>query len=381
MAITRRNLILGIGGGVALVAAGGLWRVTRMPGSAVRPWDLAPPPPADVRLDALRHAILAPNPHNRQPWLLRLDGTDGVTVFCDLAKRLPMTDPYDRQITIGFGTFVELARIAATARGVSVEVTPFPDGAPEIPARLDARPVARLRFVADPSVRRDPLLDAVTLRRTTREKFDAAPTPAQVATLSEPLDGVLRTATADPAKLAAIRAITVAATMVENTTQRTWMESVNLMRIGATEIDAQPDGLFLEGPMAEAGSAAHLLTRSALADQNSSIYTTGLDQQRALSESLPGAVWITTPANTRADHLRAGAAYMRTTLAAQALGLKMHPQSQALQEYPEMIEHYAAIQALLGAGGAARVQMLARLGTGPVVGPAPRWPLERHMIA
>ena len=376
----RRTLILGAGGAVALVAVGGVWRVTRMPQTAMAPWDLPPPPPADVRLDALRHAILAPNPHNRQPWLLRLDGSDGVMVTCDLDKRLPMTDPYDRQITIGFGTFIELAQIAASARGYRIEVTPFPAGAPEMPARLDARPVAYLRFVADPAVTRDPLLGAIQTRRTTREIFDAAPTAAQVAALSEPLPGVLRTATADATKLAAIRGVTVAATMVENTTQRTWMESVDLMRIGATEIDAQPDGLFLAGPMAEAGSAAGVLTRSALADQTSSIYKTGLDQQRALSESLPGAVWIVTPANTRADHLRAGAAYMRTTLAAQALGLKMHPQSQALQEYPEMAAHYAAIQALLGAGGEARVQMLARLGTGPAVGPAPRWPLEKHLL-
>jgi len=377
----RRSLILGAGGALALVAVGGVWRVTRIPQTVMTPWDLPPPPPADVRLDALRHAILAPNPHNRQPWLLRLDGSDGVIVTCDPNKRLPMTDPYDRQITIGFGTFIELARIAASARGTRIEVTPFPAGAPEMPARLDARPVAHLRFVADASVTRDPLLDAVTQRRTTREKFDAAPTPAQVAALSEPLPGVLRTATADPAKLAAIRAVTVAATTIENTTQRTWMESVDLMRIGAAEIDAQPDGLFLSGPMAEAGSATGLLTRAALADQSSSIYKTGLDQQRALSESLPGAVWIITPANTRADQLRAGAAYLRTTLTAQALGLKMHPQSQALQEYPEMATHYAAIQALLGAGGAARVQMLARLGTGPVVGPAPRWPVEKHLLS
>lgn len=376
----RRSLILGAGGALALVAVGGVWRVTRMPQTAMTPWDLPPPPPTDVRLDALRHAILAPNPHNRQPWLLRLDGNDGVIVTCDLAKRLPMTDPYDRQITIGFGTFIELARIAATARGHVIEVTPFPAGAPEIPARLDARPVAYLRFVAAPGVLPEPLLAAVQARRTTRLPFDAAPTPAQVATLSQPLDGVLRTATADPARLAAIRAITVAATMIENTTQRTWMESVELMRIGATEIDAQPDGLFLSGPMAEAGSATGMLTRPALADPSSSIFKTGLDQQRALSESLPGAVWIITPANTRADQLRAGAAYMQTTLAAVALGLKMHPQSQALQEYPEMAAHYSAIQALLGAGGSARVQMLARLGTGPVVGPAPRWPLAAHLL-
>ncbi len=31
----------------------------------------------------------------------------------ELLRRLPQTDPYDRQITIGFGAFLELAAIAA----------------------------------------------------------------------------------------------------------------------------------------------------------------------------------------------------------------------------------------------------------------------------
>jgi hypothetical protein len=376
----RRTVLLGAGGALALVAAGGVWRVMRIPQTGMTPWDLPPPPPADVRLDALRHAILAPNPHNRQPWLLRLDGSDGVMVTCDLDKRLPMTDPYDRQITVGFGTFIELARVAASARGFRIEVTPFPAGAPEIPARLDARPVAYLRFVADAALVRDPLVAAIALRRTTRQVFDGAPTTAQLAALTTPLPGVLRSGSIDPAKLASIAQITVAASGIENSTPRTWMESVELMRIGAGEIDAQPDGLFLSGPMAEAGAASGMLTREALADPDSAIYKTGFDQQRELSGSLPGAHWIITPGNSRADQLRAGAAYMRTTLAAVPLNLKMQPVSQALQEFPEIATQYTAIQALLGAGGEAKVQMLARLGTGPVVGPAPRWPLEKHLL-
>jgi hypothetical protein len=380
MAINRRGLVLGIGGATALVAAGGLWRVTRMPESAVQPWALAPPPPADVRLDALRHAILAPNPHNRQPWLLRLDGGDGVTIFCDLAKRLPATDPYDRQTVIGFGTFIELARIAATGRGQAVEVTPFPDGAPEIPATLDARPVARLRFVSDASIARDPLLGAITRRRTTRLPYDNPPTAAQIAALTTPMPGVTRTATADPAQLVPLRKATVAAAMLEDTTPRTWQESVDLMRIGAREIDAQPDGLFLSGPLAEAGTALGFLTRPALADPHGYVFTSGLDQQRALYASVPGAHWIVTPGNSRIDQLAAGAAYMRTTLQAAASGLRMQPMSQALEEYPEMAPLFAEVRGVLGVTGDARLQMLARLGTGPDTPPSPRWPLAKFVI-
>ncbi len=115
MGLSRRTVVRGIGGtGLALVGAGGLFAVTRTPERALAPWAaIEDPPPADVRLDAFRHAILAPNPHNRQPWLIKLVGVDEALIFCDLERRLPETDPFDRQILIGFGCFLELARIAA----------------------------------------------------------------------------------------------------------------------------------------------------------------------------------------------------------------------------------------------------------------------------
>jgi hypothetical protein len=45
--------------------------------------------PEDIRLDALRYAILAPNPHNLQPWRFRLEGDDSVAILHDPERRLP----------------------------------------------------------------------------------------------------------------------------------------------------------------------------------------------------------------------------------------------------------------------------------------------------
>jgi hypothetical protein len=59
----------------------------------------------------------------------------------------------------------------------------------------------------------------------------------------------------------------------------------------------------------------------------------------------------------------------------------MHPLQQALQEYPEQAGPYAAIHRLLGAQPPGQtVQMWARLGYAPVVGPAPRRGLEAHLL-
>ena len=158
------------GTGLALVGAGGVFAATRTPNRALLPWEqLDGAPPADVRLDAFRHAILAPNPHNRQPWLIQLAGQDRAVIFCDLDRRLPQTDPFDRQILIGFGCFLEIARsrrpTAASYgdRAVSGRVSA---------ERLDRRPIASLRFAASGTVTKDPLFAAIPNRRSNKQPFD-----------------------------------------------------------------------------------------------------------------------------------------------------------------------------------------------------------------
>lgn len=371
--MSRRTIIAGAGATtLALVGSAGFFRVTRRPRTASLPWALDSKPLADVRLDALRYAILAPNPHNRQPWLIKLEGDDAALISCDLAKRLPDTDPFDRQITIGFGTFLELARIAAAERGVRMEIEPFSEGEPQ--ARIDARPIAKLRFVADAAIAKDPLFASITQRRTNREVYD----PVRIvpeAIAQQIADG---TYAVDPQMIAAVRAITVDAMTIEQTTTRTFKESIDLMRIGADEVDANPDGLSLVGPKMEALKLLGVLDRSSLGDQSSTAFKTGLEMQQEICGSIPALMWIMTPGNSRADQLEAGRRYVRANLRATMRGVAMHPLSQALQEYPEMSGRFSEIHALLGAKQGQRVQMLARIGYAHPVEPAPRWPLEAH---
>lgn len=378
---SRRQIILGAGTGVALVGGGLAWRVTRVPRTATLPWDGLAAPVADVRLDALRHAILAPNPHNRQPWLIRLVGPRDAVISCDLDRRLPATDPHDRQTLIGFGCFAELARIAATRRGQRVEITAFPDGEPG--PRLDARPIARLRFVADDGVRPDPLAAVIAARRSTKEPYDSRPVPAallgRIAALSTAAANI--GFATDPARLAPIRETITRAFEIETRTPHTYRESVDLMRITAPEIDANPDGIDLGGPIIEGLALAGQISREQLAYAGSAAFAQGLEQQLGVYGSLPAALWLTTPGNSRADQFAAGRSWVRVNLLATALGLKLHPVSQALQEYPEMAPEFARIHRLLGADGNKRVQMLARIGYGPATPPAPRWPLESHFRA
>lgn len=76
----------------------------------------------------------------------------------------------------------------------------------------------------------------------------------------------------------------------------------------------------------------------------------------------------------------AGRAYVRLQLAATALGLRMHPLSQALQEYPEQAKNYNASHQLLAARvGSNTVQIWTRLGYAQASAPSPRRGLQAYL--
>lgn len=97
---------------VAAGAAGyGLWE-GRVPRDAIEPWN-GPGPEKDVRRWVLSYALLAPNPHNLQPWMADLHGEGEIVLTLDPARTLPNTDPFGRQIMMGAGAFLELLTLAA----------------------------------------------------------------------------------------------------------------------------------------------------------------------------------------------------------------------------------------------------------------------------
>ncbi|MEL7107611.1 MAG: twin-arginine translocation pathway signal protein, partial [Pseudomonadota bacterium] len=83
-------------------------------------------------------------------------------------------------------------------------------------------------------------------------------------------------------------------------------------------------------------------------------------------------VWSTTSRNTRHHQIAAGRAWVRAQLIANARGIAFHPLSQALQEFPEMAQNYRRVHDLLAREDGDTVQMLARVGFAPEVGPSPR---------
>jgi hypothetical protein len=374
----HRRTLLTAAAGLLLTGEGGLWRVARATTAPdpVGPWRAAPAVRhADPRLNAAAWAVLAPNPHNRQPWLMRMEGADAMSLFCDLDRRLPETDPFDRQILIGLGAFLELFRLALLEQGWEAAITPFPEGEPQ--PRLGARPVARvvLRRGGAP----DPLFAAAPARRSAKLPYDTA-RPVEEGAIAA-LRGALlapETLGAETQDVARLKDIAWRAWLAEAQDAAAWGESVALMRLGSAAVAAQPDGISLWGPQMDGMVGSGQLTRAAMAPGQPG-WQFGFVQYRAIFEGTNAFVWQVTRGNTRAEQLLAGRDWLRLNLAATAAGLAVQPVSQALQEFPAMVGPYGEIHALLGQGGT--VQMLARLGH-PLraAPPTPRWPAESRIL-
>lgn len=378
-----RRKVLFTGAASAVIIGGGLFAYDIFSPSlaeAREPWRQAAEGFGDPRLDILAYAILAPNPHNKQPWLIELIGEDRIRITADLDRMLPETDPPCRQITIGFGAFLELLRMAAAEKGYRAETTPFPAGEPH--PVLDDRPIADIRLVREPGIATDPLFDRVLERHTNREQYEPRPvTDRQFAAMRAALPQGVALDWANTAEtVALLKDIATDAWLVEYTTPHTLQESIDVMRIGADEAVANPDGIILDGPMIEAAHNLGMVTRDKLADPDSYAFAEGITMYTALIDASPSMFWLHTPDNSRATQLATGAAWLRVQLAATREGLAMQPLSQVLQEFPEMAEHYARLHDHLGIDAPARVQGLFRIGHAPAIEPSPRWPLTSRLV-
>jgi hypothetical protein len=380
MSLSRRQTLSILGGGIILAAGAGIGvATTRKPVKAAVPWSEAGKQ-EDPRRRALSYAILAPNPHNRQPWLVDLSTPDRVTLLVDTAKLLPHTDPFNRQITIGLGCFLEVMRMAALKDGYDVTFTLFPQGSDQ--TKLDQRPVAIADFVANKNFAADPLFEHVLDRRSLKEPYDLTKTVSNEILKNLELAALFGTqagSTNDQERVSTLRKLSHDALVIEVETPHTYKESVDLFRIGATEVDANPDGIDFSGPLFEALHLAGLFSRETALDKSTSTYEQGYNAVLENADTAMAHIWLTTPGNSREEQIAAGRDWVRVNLAATAAGLGIQPLSQALQEYPEMKKLYDDVHRLLAPAGGT-LQMFARLGYAPAVTPSPRWPLDAKII-
>jgi hypothetical protein len=373
----RRNLIRLMGGGFVAAATAGLAGCsTDYPAEAVAAWQ-GPGPEPDVRRWALGYAILSPNSHNRQPWLVDLAEPNAITLYVDRDRMLPMTDPWFRQIMVSQGTFLETLVLALQARGLAPTVQLFPQGEFK-PREVDGRPVARVSWPATlpaaPSMT-DPLFAQVLRRHTAKVDYDitrlVAPQTLQALQSALVDPGVAFDYTVDAKRIEPLRTLCFESAKVELQTPRTVMESAKLTRVGPAEIAQHRDGISLNGIMPRLANAVGAFDRTNPPAPDSAAMKQMMARFEGHSRTAMGFVWLSTATarhaaagTQRSAEVMAGRAYMRLQLKATELGLQVHPMSQAPQEFAEMKPLYDRMHNLLLGQPAdvQTVQMFCRVG-------------------
>ncbi len=350
------------------------------PAVALEAWQ-GPGAEADLRRWALAYAILAPNSHNRQPWLVDLAEPNAITLYVDRERLLPMTDPWFRQIAVSQGTFLESLVIALRQRGVAPAVQLFPKGEFK-PRELDDRPVARVSWAAvtgavpgAPPAPKDALFGQLLRRHTAKIDYDTTRAVAP-GVLDQLRAAVVNPAvrfggTVEAQALAPLRAICWESAKVELLTPRTIMESLKLTRVGPAEIAQHRDGISVNSMAPRIASAFGAFDRSNPPAEGSTAYKQMMSRFEGHSNTAMGFVWLSTPTAqnlaagiSRSAEVNAGRAYMRLQLKATELGLQIHPMSQAPQEFPEMKPFYDKLHMMLVGKPSEQetMQMFCRIG-------------------
>ena len=337
----------------------------------LQPWAISPDRfPADGfisdRLEyLLGYAVLAPSPHNTQPWMFRINVSD-VEMFADRRRVLPVTDPHGRELRLACGAALMNLRVAAGYFGQVYTLELLPDPAN---AALLAR--MTLKLPGESSAEDVFLFPAMVERRTNREAFRPDPIPEslldELAEAANEEQAWLAVVTQDEAKQALVA-------LVAQADRQQWANREFRKELAGwvrTDAERQADGIptremGVRDWMAFAGPA---LVRT---------FNRGNDQAARdadIAEHSPALVILCTDGDDARSWLEAGQAMERVLLHAQANGLSASFLNQPL----EVDELRTQVAGLIGR--ACFPQVILRLGYGPEVPPTPRRSVHGLLLA
>jgi nitroreductase len=309
----------------------------------------------------LEAAAMAPSVHNSQPWRFRVL-PDRIELHADPTRRLPATDPDDKELRLACGAALTNLRIALEAFGLRPVVTLLP-----LHTGGEALATVRRGGHVTPS---DQVLDlhrAIPTRHTNRKPFrDTAVTPAQLNLLVRAAQSErswLHPIT-DPAQRSRLHALVTRAHQVQLANVEFRAELEHWSGHGSERRDGVP--------ARSAGPANEPQDQWVLRD-----FSGGHARDRLPGKDFerePLIAVICSYYEGALAELHAGQAMQRVLLTATTLGLSASFIAQPI----EVPACRAELRRLLGTGITA--QTILRLGHGSPVAPTPRRPVADLLI-
>ncbi len=378
--INRRNFIsiLGMGLGTAALSST-ITGCSTLESQLDYGWNGPNPTETDIRLKVLSYAMLCPNPHNKQPWLIQFTGPSAFDLYVDPNRLLPATDPIYRQIHIGQGTFLETLAIAATGLGHVANIEYFPQGEYSN-SQLQNKPVASITLTPQAELKPDPLFSQLLLRHSNKREYDLTPLNQAQKKQLQNLYGndttsqlTLTNSTTAKHKL---ENILTQAMAIEVGNKERDAETINMFRFNEDEVKKYRDGFGVS----QAGLSGFkkilvenfILSRESVEKDPTEFGEQAVEMTQKSAASTATFGWMSSPGNSRLEQVKVGREYARLNLTITAMGLAIHPMSQVLQEYDDMQALQGEFKQYFNIPKQDTVQMLFRLGSADATPHGPR---------
>jgi ribosomal protein L7Ae-like RNA K-turn-binding protein len=302
----------------------------------------------------LNYAILAPSSHNSQPWKFNVTN-DSILVFADKSRRLQVADADQRELFISLGCALENLIVAADHFGYNSSVAYFP-GEEDLVAKVVLQPAANSS--GDPR-----LFSAILSRQTNRN-------PYEPRTISQGDLETIKSLSSD-----ANVSIFISSDSVVKKSFLDLVVQANGIQYSDANFKSELGHWLGQGVMGPTGVQAKM---AQLAVVFLDVGPEQTEKDALLINSSPYLGFISTANNDSISSVKAGRTLEHFWLCATALGVSLHPMSQAL----ETAQTKANLTDLLPAqSGTRQVQQAFRLGyANPSTEHSTRRPLQEVLI-